>query len=73
MADQKARSIAKGQFTRAINTLKKDLAAAEDAIPLTTLERHQKDILNKWQKMQDIYDEYVAKYVENIVGCLCKI
>ena len=64
MADNKPRAIAKGQFTRALNVLKKDLAATESTTPLATLERHQKDFIDKWQKVQDIHDEYVLSLVD---------
>ena len=59
MADQKQRTLAKGQFTRAENVLKKDIAMDEHSIPLITIERHQKDFLDKWEKVQDLHDEYV--------------
>ena len=59
MADPSKRTIAKSQFTRAENVLKRDLEAEENAIPITTLERHQKEFSDKWQKAQDEHDMYV--------------
>ena len=64
MADQTPRATAKGRFTRAENVLKKDLAAAADDIPIITIERHQKDLIEKWEKVQDSHDEYVLALVD---------
>ena len=63
MADQNARSIAKGQFTRAENKLKKDLVADGNSIPVTTFARHRDELIDKWQKVQDIHDAYVLTLV----------
>ena len=64
MADQKQRSLAKGRFTRAEKVLLKDLEAEENTIPLITIERHLKDFLEKWEKVQDLHDEYVMMLVD---------
>ena len=64
MADLKSRTLAKGQFTRAETILKKDLAAAAQDTPITTIERHLTDFSSKWQKVQDIHDEYVLSLEE---------
>ena len=64
MADKTPRATAKGRFTRAENVLKKDLAAAADDIPIITIERHQKDLIEKWEKVQDSHDEYVLALVD---------
>ena len=57
---KKQRATAKAQFTRAEKTLKNDLEVDENTLPLVTVERHYKGIMDKWEKIQDIHDEYVA-------------
>ena len=60
MADQKQiRALAKGRFTRAEKALKNDIEADENTIPLITIERHQKEYIDWWNKVQDLHDEYV--------------
>ena len=54
MADRQQRAIAKAQFTRAENQVKRDLEADEAVIPITTVERHRQALLGKWQRVQDI-------------------
>ena len=33
-------------------------------LPLITIERHQKDLIEKWEKVQDLHDEYVLALVD---------
>ena len=61
MDARRQRGIAKAQLTRAENIVKRDLEVIQEAeLPITTVERHREDMLAKWQKAQDIHDEYTS-------------
>ena len=62
---KKQRGIAKLQFTRALNEIKRDLLVEDDSLPIITVEGHRSILLNKWQIVQDRHNGYVLSLVEN--------
>ena len=57
-AAKQSRTIAKGQFTRAEQSLKKAIELPD--CPLATVERRFNDLKEKWTTVQDAHDAYTA-------------
>ena len=64
MEDKRKRSKAKGALTRAINAIKRDLTKTEEALPITTAERHRDELISAYKNLLLVHDEYIDTLVE---------
>ena len=61
---RKQRAKAKAQVIRLINSIKRHLAIPDESVPYQIMEALERDLLNKWQNVQNVHDDYVVALTE---------